>query len=76
MNTPPVVARRSTGIPETPWPGLSRPSTAWWLSKVPGFKTWMPGTSPGKGILVRRIGGEMDQPEPGEIIGRAAGKAP
>jgi len=31
-----------------PWPGLSRPSTS--LS-VSGFKTWVPGTSPGTGVL-------------------------
>jgi hypothetical protein len=46
-------ARRGRGMSRdhrvlpSSWPGLSRPSTASWLSKN---NTWMPGTSPGKTI--------------------------
>jgi hypothetical protein len=34
-----------------PRPGLTRPSTSCWAMVISAVKTWVPGTSPGKGCL-------------------------
>jgi hypothetical protein len=43
--------QRSIHNQRSPWPGLTRPSTSSWALVISAAKTWMPGTSPGKGYL-------------------------
>src|SRR5271168_354589 len=44
--------QRSLDNQRSPWPGLTRPSTSSWTLVISAAKTWMPGSSPGKGYLL------------------------
>src|SRR5438270_10210841 len=52
---------------DTPWPGLTRPPTSASTAKLAPGRTWMPGTSPGKGTFLSQRRCEDAETAPSEF---------